>query len=111
MKYFHLITGKKDTPKDKDPPEGNQLLSSSEPLLKVIPLLSIASCNGKVRNQKVLKQSKQFVTKNCYTKLIPAQRYKIGKKGAEMGVTAAVRYNYYYIMKFSDLALTEPTVR
>ena len=41
-------------------------------------------------------------------KLTPAQRYKIGKKVAEMGVTAAI---HYYEKNFPDVSLTEPTVR
>ena len=45
---------------------------------------------------------------NRYTKLTPVQRYEIGKKGAEMGVTTAIQY---YKKKFPDLSLTEPTVR
>ena len=56
----------------------------------------------------MLEQEQQSVTKNYYTKLTPAQRYEIAKKGAEMGVTAAIRY---YKKKFPDLSLTEPTVR
>ena len=88
LKYFHPITSKKDTPEDKDPPEGKELPNSSGPLSKVIPSSSIASCNAEVT--KVLKQAKWSVTKNCYTKLTPAQRYETGKKGAEMGVTATI---------------------
>ena len=56
---------------------------------------------------KVMKQAKRPVTKSGY-KLTPTQRYKIGRKGAEIGVTAAIRY---YKNKFPDLSLTEPTVR
>ena len=38
MKYFCLITHKKDTPEDKDPPEGKELPNLSGPCLsKVIP--------------------------------------------------------------------------
>ena len=48
-------------------------------LSKVIPSSSwsIASCNADIT--KVLKQVKRSFTKNCYTKLIPAQRYEIYK--------------------------------
>ena len=106
LMYFGPITGKKHTPEDKDPHEGKELPNPSGPLSKVIPSSSIGSCNAEVT--KVLKQAKRFVIKKCYTKLIPAQRYEIGKKGAEMGVTAAIRY---YKKKFPDLSLTEPTVK
>ena len=80
LKYFCPITGKKDTPEDKDPPEEKELPIPSGPYLsKVIPSpsSSIASCNTEIT--KVLKQTKWSFTKNCYTKLTPAQRYEIGK--------------------------------
>ena len=76
LKYFRPIK--------KDPPEDKELPNPSGPLSKVIPSSSIASCNAEVT--KVLKQAKRSVTKNCYMKLTPAQRYEIGKKGAEKGV-------------------------
>ena len=53
-----------------------------------------------------MKQAKRPVTKSGY-KLTPTQRYKIGRKGAEIGVTAAIRY----YKKYPNLSLTEPTVR
>ena len=69
---------KKDAPEDKDPPEGKKLPILSGPCLsKVMPSSSwsIASCNVDVTT--VLKQTKRSFTKNCYTKLTPAQRYEI----------------------------------
>ena len=53
LKYFCPILDKKDPPKDKEFPD---------PLSKVTPLSSIASCSAEVT--KVLKQAKQSVTKN-----------------------------------------------
>ena len=45
FKYFHPITTKKDTPEDKDPPEGNKLPSpSGSYLLKVICIVKIINC-------------------------------------------------------------------
>jgi len=38
----------------------------------------------------------------------PAQRYQVGKRAAEHGVTATIRY---YNRKFLDLALKENTVK
>ena len=75
MKYFCPILDKKDPSEDKELPD------PSGPLSKVIPSSSIASCNAEITK----------VTKNSYTKLTLVQRYEIGKKGAEMGVTAAIR--------------------
>ena len=71
-------------PLQKDSPQDKRLLDPSGPLLKVVPSSAIASCNAEVCRE--LKQTKQPVTKQCYMKLTPAQRYEVDKKGAEMGV-------------------------
>ena len=55
LKYFCPILDKKDPPEDKELPD---------PLSKVIPSSSIASCSAEVT--KVLKQAKRSVTKNHY---------------------------------------------
>ena len=71
---------KKDAPEDKDLPKGKKLPNLSGPCLsKVMPSSSssIASCNADVTS--VLKQTKHSFTKNCYTKLTPAQKYEIYK--------------------------------
>ena len=65
---------------------------------------SIASCNAEVIKVLKAKQSRSVT----YMKLTPVQRYEIGNKEAEMGVTAAIRY---YKKKFPDVSLTEPTMR
>ena len=86
VKYFRPISNKKN-----DPPEDKELPDPSQPLSKVIPSSSISRCNAEV--SKVIKEVKgSAVTRNSYTKLTPAQRYEIGKKEAEMGVTAAIQY-------------------
>ena len=71
----------------------------SEPLSKVVSSSAVASCNAEVSRE--LKQTKWPVTKQCYMKLTPAQRYEVGKKGAEMGVTSAIRY---YKKRYPDLS-------
>ena len=106
LKYFHPITGKKNTTKENDPTKGKELTKPSGPLSKVIPSSSIVRCKTEVT--KVPKQAKWSVTPNCYVKLTPAQRYKIGKKGAEMGVTGAI---HYYKRNLPDVSLMKPTVR
>ena len=70
LKYFYLITGKKATPEEKDPPEGKELTILSGPLSKVIPSSSIVRYNVEVT--KVPKQAKWSVTPHCYMKQIPA---------------------------------------
>ena len=80
LKYFRPITHKKDAPEDKDPPEGKELPNLlGSYLSKVTPSSSwsIASFNADVT--MVLKQAKPSFTKNCNTKLTPAQRYEIYK--------------------------------
>ena len=37
LKYFRLITHKKDAPEDKDPPEGKELSNLSGPYRKLYP--------------------------------------------------------------------------
>ena len=77
LKYFH--------PLEKDSPQDKQLPDPSGPLSKVVPPSAIASCNAEVSRE--LKQTKRPATNwQCYMKLNPAQRYEVGKKGAEMGV-------------------------
>ena len=87
LKHFRPI--KKDPHVDKNPPEDKELPDPSGLLSKVIPLSSITSFNAEVA--KVMKQAKWPITKSGYTKLTPAQRYEIGRKGTEIGVTAAIR--------------------
>ena len=41
LKYFHLITHKKDTTEDKDPPEGKELPNLSVPYLSKVTLIVI----------------------------------------------------------------------
>ena len=80
LKYFCPITHKMYAPEDKDPPEGKELPNLfGSYISKVIPSSSwsIASCNADVT--RVLKQAKRSFTKNCYTKLTPAQRWEIYK--------------------------------
>ena len=55
LKYFHPILEKKDPPEDKKLPDPSGLLS------KVIPSLSIASCNAEVA--KVLKKQNSLLLK------------------------------------------------
>ena len=76
LKYFR--------PLQKDSPQDKRLPDPSGPLSKVVPSSAIASCNAEVSRE--LKQTKRPVTKQCYMKLNPAQRYEVGKKGAEMGI-------------------------
>ena len=54
-----------------------------------MPSSSIAAANKAVREVQV-----EAGAKRQYVKLTPAQRFQIGKKGAEIGIAQAVRlYN------------------
>ena len=96
LKYFKYK--KESIPTDHLPdPSGD--------LSEVIPSSSITACNSEVT--KVLDAEYSGTTKP-YLKLTPAQWFEIGRKTAEIGATAAMRY---YAKKYTHLQLTEPTVR
>ena len=82
LKYFRPITHKMYAPEDKDPPEGKELPNLFVLYIIILKVISsssgsIASCNADVT--RVVKQAKRYFTKNCYMKLIPAQRCEIYK--------------------------------
>ena len=98
LKCFHLL----HMDLDKDSLHDKHLPYPSEPLSKVVPSSAITSCNGEVRRNETAHH------KTSYMKLTPAQRYEIGKKGPEMGVSSAI---WYYKNRYPDLSLTKPTIR
>ena len=57
------------------------------PLSKVVPSTSIASANGEVR--RVLQQTQK---RGTYAKLTADKKAEIGKRAAEHGVAATIRY-------------------
>ena len=77
------------------------LPSPSGSLSTVMPSTAIVAANSFV--EKEVKQS----VRAPYLILTPAQRYQVGKRAAEHGVTATIRY---YAQKCPDLALKEATV-
>lgn len=96
LKYFK--------PVGKDKLE-TELLDPSGDLSKVVPSSSIHAVN---KNIEELLQEKKSGRKGPYITLTPAQRYSVGKRAAEHGITATIRY---YAKRFPDLALKETTVR
>ena len=59
------------------------------PLSKEVPLTAIAAANGEVKHVVELQRGK---TRGPYTKFTPEQKAEIGKRAAEHGVVATVRY-------------------
>ena len=88
LKYFHPTKEKLELP---DP---NGLLSGS------MPSSAVSSVNAKVKD--VLKKQTSTGSRGPYLTITPAQKYHIGKRAAECGTTAAIRY---YQKKFPDLPL------
>ena len=56
----------------------------------------------------LVKAMPTAVPRKDYVKLTPAQRHQIGKKAAENGIAAALRF---FQKNHPDLALTEPTAK
>ena len=82
LKYFHPVKQKPDLP---DP---------SGPLSQTVPPTAIAAANIKVTealNEAEVRQSASR-SRGTYSFLTPAQKYKVGKRAAEHGVTATIRY-------------------
>ena len=82
LKYFHPVKQKPDLP---DP---------NGPLSQSLPSTAIAAANVKVTdalNEAEVKKSASR-TRGTYSFLTSAQKYEVGKRAAEHGVTATIRY-------------------
>ena len=78
-----------------------------------MPPTAIVAANVKVNealNEVELKRKASALSKarGTYSFLTPAQKYKVGKRAAEYGVTATI---LHYGIKYPDLALKESSVR
>jgi len=100
LKYFRPATEK-----DKVDTEMAELPDPNGDLSKIVPSSAIRAANESVRE---LLREKRGARKAPYSILTPAQRYAIGKRAAEHGVMATIRY---YAKRFPHLALKETTVR
>jgi len=100
LKYFQLKNRKQPLP---DP---------SGPLSRKIPYSGIASANecvSKLLDSTVTGDGeKSSGTRGPYNILTPAQKYEIGKRAAQFGTTATLRY---YSKNYPDLPLKETSVR
>ena len=77
--------------------EKDNLPDSHGSLAQSVPSTSIAAANSEVRSVIVSHNSKK---RGHYEKYTPEQKAMIGKRAAEHGVVAAVRY---YIKDFPNL--------
>ena len=105
LQYFKLKKQKDSLP---DP---------NGPLSQKIPSSGIASANACVRKLLVLDSSSNegegssagsSTSRGPYTVLTPAQKFEIGKRAAEMGTTATIRY---YAKRYPDICLKETSVQ
>ena len=94
MKYFKPKPSSSSSP---SLPEPNGSLS------KKVPSKAI-----EMANSEVTKLKEQPRGRGSYLILTPAQRFEIGKRAAEHGVTASIRY---FAKKYPKLPLKETTVR
>ena len=99
LKYFKRLREENEGEgKPKGLPEPNGDLS------KVVPSSSIEVTNAVVRQAL----EKERGPRGPYISVTPAQKYAIGQRAAENGVTAML---HYYSKRFPDLQLKETTVR
>ena len=101
LKYFHVV--KKES--SSTPNGETNLPDPSGPLSKVIPSSVIAKVNEKVSS---VIEKPAAASREPYFHVTAAQRYQIGKRAAEFGVTNALRY---YAKNFPGLRLKETSVR
>ena len=101
LKYFKPKLHHKDHD-DEGKPKG--LPDPNGDLSKVVPSSSIEVTNTVVRQAL----EKVRGPRGPYISVTPAQKYAIGQRAAENGVTATLRY---YAKRFPDLQLKETTVR
>ena len=97
LKYFNLTSVTSSTSPTLPDPDG--------PLSEKVPAKAI-----KLANAELEQQSKETPRgrRSPYTILTPAQRYEVGKRASEHGVTASLRY---FFKKYPQLCLKETTVR
>ena len=79
LNYFRPVKQKQDLP------------DHSDPLSELIPSTAITSANVKVLAAlEDGEEMKKKVSQGPYLSLTPAQKYEIGKRAAEHGVTASI---------------------
>ena len=100
LQYFKRASAKSNATNSDQLPDPNGSLSSS------VPPKAIELANAKVT--KVKDRRSGGTRSGPYLIFSPAQRYEIGKRAAEHGVTASLRY---YAKKYPELSLKETSMR
>ena len=88
------------------PIQDEGLPEPSSSLSNVVPPKAIEMANAEV--VKVKNKARRGSRSVPYLILTPAQRYEVGKRAAEHGVTAALRY---FAKKYPEMPLKETSVR
>ena len=96
LKYFR---------RDVDGSATNKLPDPHGSLSKEVPSSAIERANTSVMP---IIEHLESGKRGKYLILTPAQRYEIGRRAAEHGVTATLRY---YLRRFAELKLKETSVR
>ena len=107
LKYFKRVPSEPVKRKDEGLPE------PTGPLSKSVPAKAIELANAQVQKVQLDKtRDSGLGGKNSrggpYLMLTPAQRYEVGKRAAEHGVTDSIRY---FAVKYPEIKLKEPSVR
>ena len=109
-KFFKPLKKPPVTPSDES--TNKVLLDPKGPLTKVLLSSAIKMVNDDVAKvyQKTSSSPDEPISnkRGKYLTLIPAQRFEVGKRAAEHGVTSALMY---FQKKYPDLALKETSVR
>ena len=103
LRYFMRVNKTEAKSADDD-----GLPEPSGPLSNSVPPTAIKLANAKVSQQLKAKNDLRGSRSKPYLMLTPGQRYKIGKRAAEYGVTTTLRY---YTRKYWDLPLTETSTQ
>ena len=85
--------------------EKPHLPDPSGPLRETVPPAAIVAANVKINEAEIKKIANR--ARGMYSFLTPTQKYEVGKRAAEYGVTATI---HHYGIKCPDLVLKESSV-
>ena len=109
LRYFSFVKSKSNQAGSSSsaiPPEVH-LPDPHGQLSTKVPPEAIVSANANVK-EVVMKNEVSQKKRGPYLHLTPAQRFKVGQRASEFGVTSTLRY---YAKHFPELPLKEPSVR
>ena len=109
LRYFSFVNSKSHQAGSSSsaiPPEVH-LPDPHGQLSTKVPPEAIVSANANVK-EVVMKNEVSQKKRGPYLHLTPAQRFKVGQRASEFGVTNTLRY---YVKHFPELPLKEPSVR